>query len=107
MDFLIILRPKADRKKTTTMDNPFPEIQHFCQSCGMPLSDEAVSDNPDYCKYCFADGHFTQDCTMDEMIEVCVQFLDEFNKNTGLNLTADEYREQLRQYFPTLKRWQK
>jgi hypothetical protein len=44
---------------------------------------------------------------MDEMIEVCVQFLDEFNKNTGLNLTADEYREQLRQYFPTLKRWQK
>ena len=73
----------------------------------MPLSDEVVSDNPEYCKYCFADGHFTQDCTMDEMIEVCVQFLDEFNKNTGLNLTADEYREQLRQYFPTLKRWQK
>ena len=49
----------------------------------MPLSDEVVSDNPDYCKYCHADGHFTQDCTMDEMIEVCVQFLDEFNKNTA------------------------
>ena len=44
---------------------------------------------------------------MDEMIEVCVQFLDEFNKNTGQHLTADEYREQLCQYFPTLKRWQK
>ncbi len=89
------------------MDNPFPEIQHFCQSCGMPLCDEVVSDNPDYCKYCFADGRFTQDCTMDEMIEVCVQFLDEFNKNTGQHLTADEYREGLRQFFPTLKRWQK
>ena len=37
---------------------------------------------------------------------VC-QILDEFNKNTGLNLTADEYREGLRQYFPTLKRWRK
>ncbi len=37
---------------------------------------------------------------------VC-QFLDEFNKNTGQHLTADEYREGLRQYFPTLKRWQK
>ena len=75
------------------MENPFPEYQRFCQSCGMPLTDEVVSDNPDYCKYCHADGHFTQDCTMDEMIEVCVQFL--------------EYREQLRQYFPTLTRWQK
>ena len=62
------------------MDNPFPNQQRFCQSCGMPLSDEVVSENPDYCKYCHADGHFTQDCTMDEMIEVCVQFLDEFNK---------------------------
>ena len=103
------MRPKADRKTTTTttMDNPFPEIQHFCQSCGMPLSDEVVSENPDYCKYCFADGHFTQDCTMDEMIDFCVQFLDEFNKNTGQNLTADEYRKGLRQFFPTLKRWQK
>ena len=45
------------------MDNPFPNQQRFCQSCGMPLSDEVVSDNPDYCKYCHADGHFTQDAT--------------------------------------------
>ena len=36
-------------EKKTTMDNPFPEIQRFCQSCGMPLSDEVVSDNPEYC----------------------------------------------------------
>ena len=89
------------------MENPFPNQQHFCQSCGMPLSDEVVSDHPDYCKYCHADGHCTQDCTTDEMIEVYVQFLDEFNKNTGQHLTAVQYREQLRQYFPTLKRWQK
>ena len=95
------------------MDNPFPEIQHFCQSCGMPLSDEVCGTNADgsmnteYCKYCYADGHFTQVCTMEQMIDFCVQFLDEFNKNTGQHLTADEYREGLRQFFPTLKRWQK
>ena len=81
--------------------------QRYCQSCGMPLTDEVVSDNPDYCKYCFADGKFTQDCTMEQMIDFCVQFVDEFNKNTGQHLTADEYREQLRQYFPQLKRWRK
>ena len=89
------------------MDNPFPNYQHFCQSCGMPLTDEVTSDNPEYCKYCFADGHFLQDCTMEQMIDFCVQFVDEFNKNTGMSLTADEYREQLRQYFPQLKRWRK
>ncbi len=81
--------------------------QRYCQSCGMPLSDEVTSDNPDYCKYCFADGHFTQDCTMEQMIDFCVQFVDQFNQNTGQHLTADEYREQLRQYFPQLKRWRK
>ena len=92
---------------TKLMDNPFPEYQRFCQSCGMPLSDEVTSDNPDYCKYCFADGKFTADCTMEQMIDFCVQFVDQFNQNTGQHLTADEYREQLRQYFPQLKRWQK
>jgi predicted amidophosphoribosyltransferase len=85
---------------------PDPAQMRFCQSCGMPLNDEVVSENPDYCKYCFADGHFTQDCTMEQMIDFCVQFVDQFNQNTGQHLSADEYREQLRQYFPQLKRWQ-
>lgn len=97
------------------MENPFPEYQRFCQSCGMPLmsdpSDKSdssdTSDNPDYCKYCYKDGHFTQDCSMEQMIDFCVQFVDQFNQNTGQHLTADEYREQLRQYFPQLKRWRK
>ncbi|MBO4599705.1 MAG: transketolase family protein [Bacteroidales bacterium] len=82
--------------------------QRYCQSCGMPLNNpEDVSDNPDYCKYCHKDGHFTQECTMEQMVDFCVQFVDEFNKNTGQHLTADEYRQQLLQYFPQLKRWQK
>ena len=66
-----------------------------------------VSDNPDYCKYCYADGHFLQDFTMGQMVDHCVQFVDEFNKNTGQHLTAEEYRQELLQYFPRLKRWQK
>ena len=89
------------------MENPFLEYTRFCQSCGMPLTDEVTSDNPDYCKYCYAEGHFLQDFTMEQMVDHCVQYLDEFNKNTGQHLTADEYRKELLQYFPRLERWKK
>ena len=60
--------------------------QKFCQSCGMPLTDEVLgtnadgSKNEDYCMYCYKVGKFLQDCTMDEMIEHCAQFVDEVNK---------------------------
>ena len=83
----------------------------FCQSCGMPLTDEILgtnadgSKNEDYCMYCFKDGKFTQDCTMDEMIDFCAQFVDEVNKNMPKPMTRDEYKDMMRQYFPMLKRW--
>ena len=60
----------------------------FCQSCGMPMTaDEQFgrnvdgSKNEEYCSYCYRDGAFTEDCTMNEMIDHCLQFLDEFNKD--------------------------
>ena len=55
--------------------------------------------------YCYMDGKFTQDCTMDEMIEFCAQFVDEVNKNMPKPMTRDEYKDMMRQYFPMLKRW--
>ena len=66
----------------------------LCQSCGMPLSSAEVlgtnadgSLNEEYCTYCYQHGDFAQDCTMDEMIEHCAQFTDEFNKDSGMNFT--------------------
>ena len=48
----------------------------FCQSCGMPMTQEAHfatnadgSRNNDYCCYCYDKGAFKQDCTMEEMID--------------------------------------
>ena len=85
--------------------------QKFCQSCGMPLTEEILGTNADgskneeYCIYCFTDGAFTSDFTMEEMVEFCAQFVDEFNKNAGQNLTKEEYKAMLRQYYPSLKRW--
>ena len=65
----------------------------FCQSCGMPLTEEVLgtnadgSKNEDYCMYCYKDGKFLQECTMDEMIEHCAQFVDEVNKGLPTPIT--------------------
>ena len=85
----------------------------FCQSCGMPLNAENLgtnadgSKNEDYCLYCYKDGKFTNDCTMEEMIEVCAQFVDEVNKNMPKPMTKEEYKDMMWQCFPMLKRWKK
>lgn len=83
----------------------------YCQSCGMPLKDDILGTNADgsksedYCMYCYKDGAFTGDFTMEEMVEFCAQFVDEYNKNTGKSLNKEEYKEVLRQFYPSLKRW--
>ena len=88
-----------------------PMEQKFCQSCGMPLMEDILgtnadgSKNEDYCIYCYKDGKFLQDCTMDEMIEQCAQFIDEVNKNLPQPITKEEYIAQMKLYFPQLKRW--
>ncbi|WP_240417078.1 zinc ribbon domain-containing protein [Paenibacillus periandrae] len=80
-----------------------------CQSCAAPLGETNEmhgtnadgSTNPDYCKYCFADGEFTADTTMDEMIEFCVPYM--VTANAGM--TENEAKAQMKVLFPTLKRW--
>ena len=95
--------------------------QRFCQSCGMPLTEEVLgtnadgSKNEDYCMYCYKDGKFLQDCTMEEMIEHCAQFFAEQSGkaervgavNEGLEkpITKEEYIGMMKSYFPQLKRW--
>ena len=85
--------------------------QKFCQSCGMPIDDSTFgketdgSKNEDYCHYCYADGHFTKECTMDEMIELNLNYLDEFNKDSEVKYTVEDARKTMKEYFPQLKRW--
>ena len=82
----------------------------FCQSCGMPLAkDEDYGTNKDgtrneeYCAYCYKEGAFLADCTMEEMIDFCL----EATKDTGLYTDREEARCQMMEWFPTLKRWSK
>ena len=86
--------------------------QAYCQSCGMPLTEQELlgtnkdqTKNSDYCVYCFKDGAFTQDMSMEEMITHCAQFVDEFNKDSESKMTKEDVIIQMREFFPLLKRW--
>ena len=56
---------------------------------------------------CYKDGKFTQEMTMEQMVEHSAQFTDEINEWSGTNLTVEEMKDWLRQFYPTLKRWRK
>lgn len=84
-----------------------------CQSCGMTLYNDDVkgsegdgSRSEEYCTHCYADGAFVHAMTLDEAIEHNIEFLDSWNEESGLSLSPDEARAQLREFLPTLKRWQ-
>lgn len=82
--------------------------QKYCQSCGMPLSEEFYASeannkkNYEYCMYCYENGEFRQpNLTMEEMIEVCVPFMKEEGMAEG------EARSLMKNVLPNLKRWKK
>lgn len=81
-------------------------MEKVCQSCGMPMEDESLygtnadgSRNEEYCKYCFENGAFHKEETMEEMIESCIPFMVE------QGMKAEQARELLSKELPTLKRW--
>ena len=90
--------------------------QKICQSCGMPMGDLLEmgtnadhTENTDYCRFCYYDGHFTNDFTMDEMIQNCADMLERFNEDLDEDetLTREVAVATMKAYFPTLKRWKK
>lgn len=84
--------------------------QKFCQSCAMPMDQPALHGtnadgtlSEDYCCYCYKDGKFTADCTMEQMIEECAEIMEREVPGT----TKDAARTQMQAIFPQLKRWKK
>lgn len=81
--------------------------QKICQSCGMPMNEEQYGTNADksgnekYCCYCYADGKFVQECSLEEMVDSCAPFEVE----GGRCKTIEEAKAALMSYFPTLERW--
>ena len=79
----------------------------YCQSCGMPLTQEVLgsekdgSPSADYCSYCYQNGAFTAQMTMEEMIGFCAPLMAENNPQ----MNEEQAREMMRGFFPQLKRW--
>lgn len=83
--------------------------EHICQSCGMPMkagdfgTNSDGSASGDYCKYCFSNGGFIKDQTLEEAIESCIPFLIQ----DGECETEEQARTLLQKTFPNLKRWKR
>ena len=83
-------------------------MEKICQSCGMPMANESLfganadgSQNEEYCKYCFENGSFRKDETLEEMISSCIPFM------VKEGMTAEQAKDILESTLPHLKRWQK
>ncbi len=94
-------------KETFAMD---PSQMKFCQSCGMPLTspedhgtEADGSASQDYCQYCYQKGAFTSSMTMEEMIDFCVPHMTAAHPE----MTAQQAKAQMEQFFPMLLRWKK
>lgn len=79
----------------------------ICQSCAMPMNADDYGTNADgsvnqeYCKYCYEEGAFTSETTMEQMIDLCVPHM--VNPETGF--TEESARNIMQQTLPNLKRW--
>ena len=63
--------------------------------------------NDDYCIFCYKEGAFTSDCTMEELIEQCAPFHEQIKHEDGRSYTREEAVVFMQELFPKLKRWKK
>ena len=104
--------PGIDMMKliANVLDEPIMHLldlpERYCESCGMILtpadygSDADGSKDEHYCKWCYRQGKYTYETTMDAMIEDCAPRLA---KNTGM--TLDEAVSLMGAVLPQLERW--
>lgn len=105
--------PGIDMTKliAVTLDVPVTELlempEHYCQSCGMMFTapdqhghEADGTEVEDFCRWCYDDGAYTYETTMEDMIEDCAPRMAE-----AMGWTVDESASLLGAVLPTLKRW--
>lgn len=107
-------QPSVDMLKliASTFDVPIMQLlempeNNYCLSCGMPFYKEEDhgteadgSRADDFCSWCYTDGAYTSDETMDEMIERCAPYMAE-----GCNISEEDAVSFMGALLPNLKRW--
>lgn len=83
----------------------------ICQSCGMDISDdihkgtnEDKSLSQEYCSFCFTDGSFAKNITLEEQVETGLNYSPEYI-SAKTQEEKDKIRKQAKEYLSTLKRW--
>ena len=101
---LKLLSKEYDVSINTLLGSP---RQLVCQCCGMPLSEDSMISkepdgayNEDYCKWCYADGHYTYS-NMDDLIDVCVKNM------VSENFSEAEARAYMKDTLPKLDYWKR
>lgn len=105
--------PGIDMTKliAVTLDVPVTELlempEHYCQSCGMMFTapdqhghEADGTEVEDFCRWCYDDGAYTYETTMEDMIEDCAPRMAE-----AMDWTVDESASLLGAVLPSLKRW--
>ncbi len=91
----------------TQQQMPPPPEGPICQSCSLPLAaaedfgtEAGGARSEKYCRYCYEDGAFTWDVTMQEMIEMSSRQMSE-----AMGTPEEQARELLARVIPSLERW--
>ena len=81
--------------------------EHYCQSCGMMFTgpdqhghEADGTETEDFCRWCYDQGAYTYETTMEEMIEDCAPRMAEY-----MGWSVDECASLLGAILPNLRRW--
>lgn len=102
-DTLKLLSREFDVSINTILGSPKSLV---CQCCGMSLEDATTSKDPsgdfneEYCKWCYADGHFTYS-SKEQLIDYCVKHM------ATEQWPAEQVRAHMEAVVPGLRHWNK
>ena len=103
IDMIKLIARELEVPMTELLDMP----EDYCQSCGMMFTapnqhghEADGADADDYCRWCYDNGAYTYETTMDDMIEDCAPRMAE-----AMDWTVDEAASLLGAVLPTLERW--
>lgn len=103
IDMIKLVARELNAPITELLDMP----EEYCQSCGMMFTapdqhghEADGTETKDFCRWCYEDGNYTYETTMDEMIEDCAPRMAE-----AMGWTVDEAASLLGAVLPTLDRW--